>query len=687
MSIYSEIKKYLLFLVGFFCLLLAWHIVFLYFYHDAEKYPLPGGTINVGIIGKTPVLNVLNFDTKIENDPNDTVLRFIYRGLVRFSPTDKKIVSDLASCDVENFPSVRCTLNQNALWNDGSSLSPEDVVATYAFFREKATNEYTKTQLSLVDVSENTGDVVFRFKTRDATAIQSLFLPIIRKKDIAADWDGSLNTALSFSGPYIYTDKEEKKETIFLGRNPYYTHTNRPFYFDQVRFGFGETNEALYDVINPDVMLTDTSEGTRDFPEYKYIRPVFYGAFMNATTLPVALRKTLFSDVLAHIDAKDDTIMSEENIFLGDIPNSPRASTENAFFQTIFGLWYSFWGTFQAPENKPQPAPKKPLKYITAPGNVTPLFLGTPLIDIRGTAPTGTTKVIVNDYTLKSFSTRKRTFSYTAKKEFGNLTTGQNTYRVSFYAGTKIITEESVSIYHAVDGAALDKMRTEWETANAPKPEPVVVPKDLDPKKLYNRKGELLTFRIVVQSDNAYLGRLANATADKLREFGTDVQVQELSVADIKKSLSDPNFSYDIIFTGVQLGLFYYNVSPFLHSNQIKNGYNMVRLKDANLDTFLGRLTDRLYYNAPDKLRDLQLNIQKIMERESVLFTFGSPYEFIETKETILGLKFPEFMAGREMLIDILSRGYFKEGYKRSAEAKSILWFFEWLKNALFSST
>lgn len=216
-------------------------------------------------------------------------------------------------------------------------------------------------------------------------------------------------------------------------------------------------------------------------------------------------------------------------------------------------------------------------------------------------------------------------------------------------------------------------MRTDWETANAPKPEPVVIPKDLDPKKLYNRKGEPLTFRIVVQSDNAYLGRIAQATADKLKEFGTDVQVQELPVADIKKSLSDPNFSYDIIFTGVHLGLFYYNVSPFLHSNQIKTGYNMVRLKDTNLDTLLSRLTDRLYYNAPDKLRDLQLNIQKIMERESVLFTLGSPYEFIETKETILGLKFPEFMAGREMLIDILSRGYFKEGYKRSNEAKSIL--------------
>lgn len=264
--------------------------------------------------------------------------------------------------------------------------------------------------------------------------------------------------------------------------------------------------------------------------------------------------------------------------------------------------------------------------------------------------------MIVNDYTLRNFSARKRTFSYTAKKEFGNLTTGQNTYRVSFYAGTKIIAEESVSIYHSVDSTALNKMKSDWELANTPTPPPVVIPKDLDPKKLYNREGKLLTFRIIVQSDNAYLSRLANATADKLREFGTEVQIQELPLSEIKKNLTDANFGYDIIFSGVHLGLFYYNVSPFLHSGQIKAGYNIPRLKDTTLDTLITRLTDRLYYNAPDKLRDLQINIQKIMERESIIFTFGSPYEFVKTKETILGLKIPEFMAGREMLIDILSR-------------------------------
>ena len=70
----------------------------------------------------------------------------------------------------------------------------------------------------------------------------------------------------------------------------------------------------------------------------------------------------------------------------------------------------------------------------------------------------------------------------------------------------------------------------------------------------------MLAFRIVFQSENPYLKRLATATGDKLREFGTDVVLEELSLTDIKKNLADPNFSYDILFSGVHLGLFYYNV-------------------------------------------------------------------------------------------------------------------------------
>ena len=47
MSVYSEIKKYLLYLVGFFCVLLCAHLVLLYLYSDAKTFPLEGGTVNV----------------------------------------------------------------------------------------------------------------------------------------------------------------------------------------------------------------------------------------------------------------------------------------------------------------------------------------------------------------------------------------------------------------------------------------------------------------------------------------------------------------------------------------------------------------------------------------------------------------------------------------------------------------
>ena len=96
-------------------------------------------------------------------------------------------------------------------------------------------------------------------------------------------------------------------------------------------------------------------------------------------------------------------------------------------------------------------------------------------------------------------------------------------------------------------------------------------------------------------------------------------------------------------------------------------------------------MTEDLYYSAPDKLRNYETNAQKILAQESVFFPLASPYEFAYTKNTVLGLTVPEFLTGRELLIDIVSGSYFKQGYKRSDESKTLLGFFVWLKNELFS--
>ena len=155
MSVYSEIKKYLLVLVGFFCFILSAHIVVLYLYNDAETYPIAGGTINIGVVGKFPSLDLLSVDTKLDNNSNDTVLHFLYRGILKYSVKEKKIVGDIASCGLDSFPTVRCTLKQNALWSDGASIGTTDIINTYEFFSTNTRSETMKNRLALLNVDED----------------------------------------------------------------------------------------------------------------------------------------------------------------------------------------------------------------------------------------------------------------------------------------------------------------------------------------------------------------------------------------------------------------------------------------------------------------------------------------------------------------------------------------------------
>ena len=102
---------------------------------------------------------------------------------------------------------------------------------------------------------------------------------------------------------------------------------------------------------------------------------------MNSTTIPNTLRTAIFNDIFNTLQIeKNDALLPEENIFLGEIPNSPRKSTESLFFNAVFNLGYNFGGA--APAKTPEQTPvehtladfQKPLKYFTNPSSVTPGF-------------------------------------------------------------------------------------------------------------------------------------------------------------------------------------------------------------------------------------------------------------------------------------------------------------------------
>ncbi len=688
MSIYSEIKKYLLYLVGAFCVLIIAHIGVLYLYHDAKHYPLPGGTLNIWIVGKMPTLDLTLVDTKIENNSNDTVLKFLFRGLLHYSIDDKKLVGDIASCGIDGFPTVRCTLNKNILWNDWSPLTIEDIIATYDYFRENAKNDGTKARLSVVSATEDKGDIVFQFKTRDATTMDVLMLPILRKSDIG---ETKNIKDYSFSGPYTYYSSEEEKESLLFRRNRYYSSEWLIQYFDQIRFAFGETLALVQKHIDADIILSDKALEKKWFEVNKYTRPVFYGAFLNAVSLPKTLRHALLVDILSPLDKQSTDFASQENIFFWEVPNTIKVGGESIFFQTVFSLWYSFGGTTPPPEPEStvEPVLVKKLQFINRPGNMTPLFMTESEMEITGKTPDGTTRVTVNNYALKGFNPRTKQFSYRVKKEFGNLILGENSYRVVFFAGNKQIGEETLTIYHHTVADELAKIKAEWKEKNTPKviPKPVVIDPTLDPKKLYARNGTPMKLKIVVQSDIPYLTEMGEKISTKLMDLGVTTETQVLSMGDIQKNIQDPKFTYDIILTGVNLGVFHYNIGPFFHSGQVREGYNLSRVRDARLDSLLEKLTDRLYDTAPDKLRALQVNINKSLEQESLVYALGSPFEYMLAKPSLLGRDNVEFIPGRELLIELIANTYFKEGYKRETAWKSLTGFIEWLYNELFPST
>lgn len=690
MSLYSEIKKYLLYLVGFFCLLLGIHIGILYLYNWALTYPIIGGTMSIGVIGDMPSLDVLSVDTKLENDTNDMVLKFLYRSMARYSLEDKRIVWDLANCNLDGFPNIRCTLNQDALWNDGRAITTEDILATYTLFKENAHNEATKTRLSVVDVSEDKGDIIFRFHTNDITTLDVLFLPILRKKDMSHFGSNNDFSTLAFSGPYTFLERDTSDKTLTLKRNPSFQPQEWLYFLDQVRFGFGDNQKQVKKSLNPDVWIGDVSNVGSSFLEQKYSRPVLYGIYVNAERVPKTLRKALFLDVFDHMDIPKDHLIPRDNIFLGEIQNMPKDTTETSFSDAASALGYTLGGTEPLPTNNVSPAPVlTSLKYINQPGNVSPLFLWSDIIDIQGTAPINTKKVVVNDYALQWFISTKRSFSYKARKEFHNLTEGENIYKIQFFNGTKLLAEEKLIIFYSPDANKLSVIKEDWTKKNTPEIAPVApLPTvETDPKKLYDKDRKLVEFHILAQSEVPMFQDIAEKLKATLESFSVSVDIQYLSLNDIRKIVIEQTSPYDIVLAGVNLGLFHYNILPFFHSGQIKNGFNISRIRNATLDATMEKLIAKLYYNSPDKLRAIETEIQKILESEAVFFPLGTPEESWYIKNYVLGVSPSSFFSGKEMMFDILSKSYFKEGYKRSSDSKTISWFFLWLKNELFSST
>lgn len=160
----------------------------------------------------------------------------------------------------------------------------------------------------------------------------------------------------------------------------------------------------------------------------------------------------------------------------------------------------------------------------------------------------------MNDYALQGFRAGGKLFSYKAHKDYKNLVDGENIYKIQFFAGSKLLKEEKLTVFYNTNSAALDSLKADWIKKNTPVVEAQPVPPvNTDPKKLYDKNLKLLEFTILVQSEVPMFKEIAEKIQAKLENLSVGVQIKYLPLSDITKMVSEQNPAYDIVLAGVNL--------------------------------------------------------------------------------------------------------------------------------------
>jgi len=132
-----------------------------------------------------------------------------------------------------------------------------------------------------------------------------------------------------------------------------------------------------------------------------------------------------------------------------------------------------------------------------------------------------------------------------------------------------------------------------------------------------------------------------------------------------------------MLLVGVSNGLFDYNISPYFHSSQAKNGYNFSKIKNLQLDGYLetlksGKLDEK-------KLTYLKSEIIKILGAEAVVKTFYSPYNNFFIDRNIRNLEKTQIIPSKAYLYEVLEPGYIKINRIIDWKTKSLGDFGKWL--------
>lgn len=712
MSIFRKIKKYLLILSLFFSIAIWTHLIYVYLYDWAQKEPLQWWTVSAWFVWDLPSLNPLEF---WQNPANDYILQFLYKSLLRYDSSTRKMEWNLANCDLwKDFSRIKCFIKWGNTWSDWSPISKEDVISTYQAIKETNINKPFKQILDTVEINDKWEYIEFVSKNADVLFLDVFAFPIVKKDQVESilTWKMTSKNIVT-SGQYLFNQREmdlkfnTKKITIL--KNDDKTNT-WSFIWKYIFKFYWDTNSLLKNEDSLNIIFEDSNTKkllvSPRFLSYKYILPQYIWLFLNTEKISnTDLRKFLLFQLenwnYSKIYNKDEWKEIFNPFFTND-KLTPTLNNKN-IASILNGLWYYKKDILISEATKKYDEMFKPQKtnswitqsiYFNTPSNKKISFVNNiNELLISWNVPAWTDGVYINDFKLTSFLPWNTKFYFRAKKEFNTLKSWINYYSLSTESGWKKIRRETITVYayekseeleskkqEVLNNLSKTKELTEAEKnkINLGKKSEIEKINNLDSIYYYDKNLNIFKLSLEYSSNWPIFSLLSEKIKDEFKLLWIYVEIKPDDQKRMEDIVKKWDKTYDMLLTWVNHWFYYYNTTSFFHSWQAKEWFNFSKIKSTPLDLLLEKLKSSTL--TEEKLKSIEKESIEVLKNEAIVKTFYSPYSIFYVDKNLKDIKQVEMLPYSYYTYDTIRNSYIMEKWLINYTWKNLQDFIKWLK-------
>lgn len=674
-----KLKKYV-FLISLFTLFVTFsHILYRYVVYDAKSLPIKWWNVSEAIVWEVSHLNPLISTS----DYNKYIISILYRSLLKYDVNEKKVVSDLATCDISNLAYIECSLEPNIFWSNKKPIITKDIVSTYNILKTTNVNPVVKSLLADTTITEKNNSIIFKNTKKNINFINVFFQPILNDELINDLWVNELAKPFTPTKESLYSWKykvsalkEDKNLWIIdlvLEKNDNYFNNN--VYIDKIIFKFFKNNSFVIknkDLIN--IFNDDENIIWKSVPRLQsnyYTLPKYTTIFLNSEKL---ISKSLRNFILNKIDReklikllwkekykeiynpyltqysidknienKNIESIMESNWFYKKSELAKLILWKNEIKSTswnIDNVSEGRWVTINDIENKENTSLNFIESWLTKKYN----FISEDDILLKWSLKwENPTAVYIDDYKLKWYKVWDLYFYYRLKVlSYETIKEWKNVYKIYFEKNWKKVLKEEIIVFYYNDISKLEIEKNkfyEWfikkEVATNTKPikekktdiDPEIIKKMdvIDDKYFYNKKLEKYTLKLIYIWSEVDLENTSDFIKTTLWEYWIDVIIKSIWLEDVSKFTSswDHFNNYDMVLAWINLWYFDFNIYPYFHSSQAKLGYNFSNIKKLSLDIILEEINSNNINK--NTLKEKQDKALKIIKEEQTIKTLYTP--------------------------------------------------------------